>query len=75
MYKIRTYKKTSLPENVIFNGEKLNFNPSANSIQDARQLKTEGKTVVLVEVRNPKLKGKTDLHGQPYTPNLFIFTN
>ena len=30
---------------------------------------------IIVKTMHPNLIGKTDLHGKPYTPNEWIFTN
>ena len=37
-----------------------------------KELKLKG---IIVRVMHPNLRGKTDLHGRPYTPNEWIFTN
>lgn len=48
---------------------------AAEKKKDAETLQAKGLTVVIVEVHNKRLKGKTDLHGQPYKPSTFIYSN
>jgi hypothetical protein len=41
----------------------------------ASTLKKEGRKCVLVNVLSKNLKGKNDIHGKPYKPTKWIFTN
>ena len=43
--------------------------------QKAATLRKEGRKAVLVNVMSKNLRGKTDLHGKPYQPTKWIFTN
>ena len=81
---MKTYSKKYLPESVTYKGEtyKMNAlisgamninNTSVNTI--AATLKKEGRKAILITVLSNNLKGKTDLHGNPYKPTKFIFTN
>ena len=81
---MKTYNKTFLPDSITYNGEvfKLNsmisggMNASrTNPKQVIEALKSTGKRGILVNVMSKNLKGKTDLHGKPYQPSKFIFTN
>lgn len=38
-------------------------------------LRTENLKAIIVTCLHPNLKGKTDLWGKPYVPNVWIFTN
>lgn len=49
--------------------------PGGNIEKAQSALKKEGLKAIQVNCMHPNLKGKTDLHGQPYTPNVWIFTN
>ena len=80
---MKTFKRSSLPENIKYNGKILKFDSVNSGIANAgklhsyiiNELKRAKKTVCIVEVLNTRLKGKTDLHGRPYTSNRFIFTS
>lgn len=80
---MKTLKFDHLPDQVKHNGETYYRNPLIETgwernntplkiIQDT--LKKEGRKLVLVEVTNPNLKGKKDLHGKDYPSSKFIFT-
>ena len=46
------------------------------SLDDAKtKMKELGLKGIIVMAMHPNLKGKRDIHGRPYTPNLWIFTN
>lgn len=81
---MKTFKRTSLPEEIKYNGETYRQNSTITGGMMASNtrpekvidaLKSTGKKGILVEVLSSKLKGKTDLHGQPYRASKFIFTN
>ena len=81
---MKTFKKSYLPESVTYNGEIYFLNSSISGSMSAsgtnpkkviEAVKSTGKKAVLVEVLQNSLKGKTDLHGQPYKASQFIFTN
>ena len=78
-----TFKKTSLPEEIKYNGETYTHNATISGSMGASNtnprktieaVKSTGKKAVLVEVLSRNLKGKKDLHGQPYKASQFIFT-
>jgi hypothetical protein len=80
--RIRIYKTGDLPMTLEHRGLKLSVNTLAtvrsiieNKNTVLKDLKAQGKCIALVEVHNKKLKGCTDLHGRPYKPNTFIFTD
>ena len=81
---MKQYSRTHLPDFIEYNGEtyKVNIeisgamrdnNTSFNTI--AATLRKEGRKAVLVNVMSKNLRGKTDLHGKPYQPTKWIFTN
>ena len=81
---MKQYSRTHLPDSIEYNGEtyKVNIeisgamrdnNTSFNTI--AATLRKEGRKAVLVNVMSKNLRGKTDLHGKPYQPTKWIFTN
>ncbi|MDO6737061.1 hypothetical protein [Wenyingzhuangia sp. 2_MG-2023] len=81
---MKTFKKSYLPDQIKYNGEIYKLNSTISGGMEAsgtspkkvlEALKTTGRKGVLVEVHNPRLKNKTDLHGQTYKPSKFIFTN
>lgn len=78
---MRTFKKTFLPDQIEVNGTILKMYAAASALANmnarhrAEELKAQGLTVCIVEVLSNNLKGKPDLHGKPYTPSIFIFSN
>ena len=81
---MKQYSRTHLPDFIEYNGEtyKVNIeisgamrdnNTPINTI--AATLRKEGRKAVLVNVMSKNLRGKTDLHGKPYQPTKWIFTN
>lgn len=78
---MRTIKKGYCPNAIEINGTTLKLYASASAIANvavkhrAEELQAQGLTVCIVEVHNRRLKGKTDLHGQPYKPSIFIFAD
>ncbi|MFT6125865.1 MAG: hypothetical protein ACJAVA_000307 [Flavobacteriaceae bacterium] len=81
---MKTYKKTSLPENIQYKGDNYKINTTISGSMKMSNttpkkvieaLKTTGKKGILVEVLSSRLKGVTDLHGNQYKPSQFIYTN
>lgn len=80
---MKTFNKTFLPDSIDHKGNSykrnipisfaMNSNDTSTAII-AATLKKEGRKGVLVNVLATQLKGKTDLHGQPYKPTKWIFT-
>lgn len=81
---MKTFNKSFLPDEVIYNGEKYVLNSQISSAMSLSRtnpktiienLKKQGKKGVLVQVLSNKLKGKSDLYGNEYKPTKWIFTN
>lgn len=78
---MRTFKKSYLPDQIELNGNTLKMYAAASALANmnarhrAEELKAQGLTVCIVEVLSRQLKGKPDLHGKPYTPSVFIFSD
>lgn len=81
---MKQYSKTYLPDAITYNGEKYKINAaisgamhsnntSLNSINAA--LKAQGRKAICVNVLSANLRGVNDLHGRPYQPTKWIFTN
>ena len=80
---MKTFKRTSLPEEIKYNGERYTHNATISGAMTASNtspqktieaVKSTCKKAVLVEVLSRNLRRRTDLHGQPYKPSQFIFT-
>jgi hypothetical protein len=77
---MRTFKRTSLPETVNYNGENYTLDIKLTSLHHVLPHEveltalTQKKKIVTVEVMHKNLKGKNDYHGQPYKPNVWIFS-
>lgn len=78
--KIRTVKKGYCPDQIELNGSILKMYAGASASTRppqyiAAELKAQGLTVCILECMNRRLRGKNDLHGQPYKPSTFIFAD
>lgn len=80
---MKQFNKNSLPESIDYNGITYKVNIAISSAMTlnntpvrtiASTLKAEGRKAILVNVTNKALRGKTDLHGNPYQPTKWIFT-
>ena len=77
---MKTFKRTSLPESITYNGKtyKCDFKASGaicgKKVFDLVSLGLEHKKVVVVNVLSKNAKGKRDLFGQPYKPTTWLFT-
>lgn len=80
---MKTYNKTYLPDSITYNGVLYFNNPAISTAMELNntrlsfivaELKKQGRKAVLVNVLSNSLKGRTDLHGQPYKPTRHIFT-
>lgn len=60
----------SLPEKVVIRSVKYVLDANLSAL---KQIPTD-KKYVKVNVLAKSLEGKTDLHGNPYKPSVFIFT-
>lgn len=65
-----TLKRFSFEMFILYRGKIYEFNPNTSAIGKPNLQKD----VLTVEVYNRKLKGKTDLHGQPYKPSIFYYS-
>lgn len=65
-----TLKRFSFEMYILHRGKMYEFNPTSSAIGKPEPLKD----VLSVEVYNRKLKGKTDLYGQPYKPSIFYYS-
>lgn len=77
---MRTIKKGYCPDAIEINGTTLKMyaagSASTRPVKNvAADLEAQGLTVCILECMNRRLKGKDDLHGQPYKPSTFIFTD
>lgn len=81
---MKTFNKTFLPEEIIYNGDKYVLNSQISSAMNLNRtnpktivetLKKQDRKAVLVQVLSNKLKGKSDLYGNTYKPTQWIFTN
>ena len=79
---MKKFNRTWLQEEIFYNGEHYNCNHRKSAELSSKTLGTikkelseEGKKCILVNVLSSNLKGKTDLHGQPYKPTTWIYTN
>lgn len=81
---MKIFRKTSLPVEIIYNGEKYVLDMMISKLMDLsrsnpkviiERLKRQGKRAILVEVLNNRLKGKTDIYGKPYESTKWIFIN
>lgn len=80
---MKTFKKDHLPESITYNGKIFKYNAHVSGAMNAngtmpnsieRELKKQERSSVLVLVLSKNLKGRTDLHGNPYQPSKHIFT-
>jgi len=75
---MKTFKRTSLPQSINYNGETYTPNMTSSAQLDtkreANKLKSQGEKVILVEVLSKNLRGKKDLYNLPYKPTKWIFT-
>lgn len=79
---MKVIKKTYCPDEVkLPDGTTLKMYATASALANmnarhrAAELQAQGITVCIVEVLSRQLKGKTDLHGNFYTPSIFIYTD
>lgn len=71
---MKSFKRSSLPDTIQYKGQELKYYGALSGEPEAaKKLQNAGHLVCLVEVHNPRLKGKDDLHGKPYGHSTFIF--
>ena len=80
---MKTYNKTHIPEQIVYKDSIYKPNAAITSAQKlnntslktiAATLKKEGRKMIVVNCLSNNLKGRTDLHGQPYKPSQWIYT-
>ena len=81
---MKTFNKNHLAEAIEYNGETYqpNRNISGSMVLNntnlefiKKKLRLQGRKCILVKVLSNNLKGKNDLHGKPYQPSQWIYTN
>lgn len=81
---MKQYHKKYLPDNIVYKGDNYKKNVAISGAMNANNtpinrinytLKQMGRKAILVNVLSSNLKGRTDLHGHPYQPTKWIFTN
>lgn len=81
---MKTFKVSSLPDSINYKGVDLRLNAFVSGAMNNsgtmpnvinKTLKKEGRIGVLVLCLSPRLRGKSDLNGNPYQPTKFIYTN
>lgn len=78
---MKTFNRTSLPEIIKYNNleYKVNADESALLMQGislsnyVKTMQLAGFSVVICNVLSRNLKGKTDLHKNPYKPTQWVF--
>jgi len=72
---MKNFNRTSLPAQVKYNGKTYEADIKQSSLHfNAGQPLPTGKKFITVNVLSRNLRGRTDLHGQPYKPTKWIFT-
>lgn len=65
-----TIKRANFQSILRIKGKVYEWQPSESALN-----KPSDKTVLRLEVLNSRLKGRLDLHGNPYKPSVFYFKN
>lgn len=83
---MKTFKKSSLPDTIEYKGHALKLNMDAlykpeeingkrqTPFEAANELQRKGFVVCLVECLANNLKGRVNFHGEPYTPQTYIYS-
>ncbi len=70
-------KKTTAFKSPIYHGGRiytfLAHDPMVSAKKAAQSQEQQGNKTLILVVSNPRLKGKTDLHGNPYKPSEHLF--
>lgn len=64
---MKTYKRSSLPDYIDYNGKRYVLDASASALDQPE----DGSIRVIVS--NPRLRGIRDLHGNPYPSSTYYF--
>jgi len=70
---MKQYNKTHCPDTITYKGETFTLDIAATNAHKAGE-RLPGKCHVLVNVLSKNLKGRTDLYGREYKPNVFIYS-
>ena len=70
---MKIFNRTNLPLNIKYNNNTYKFNAKASGIYSVSK-QTPLNKFVFVDVLSRNLRNRTNLHGQPYNPSRFIFT-
>lgn len=71
---MKQYNKTHCPEVINYKGQDFKKDIEAtHKYREGQSIK--GANHIRVNVLSNNLKGRTDLHGKTYTPNVFIYSN
>lgn len=68
---MKTYSRTSLPDSITYNNKVYKVSIHASHEYSERKVSVKG--AILVKVMHKNLRGRTDLHGKPYQPSLWIY--
>jgi len=71
---MKTFSKYELPDVIFYNKKTYKVNVSLSSDYMLGNKPELPKGAILVNVLSKRLRGKTDIFRQPYTPTPFIFT-
>lgn len=71
---MKQYNKTHCPESITYNNEVYKLNVKATH-EYSEGLQLSSRYHIKVNVLSKHLKGRIDLHGKPYTHNVFIYSN
>lgn len=71
---MKQYNKTNCPDVILYKGEEYKMNIEATHL-NREGIKLSNKYHIKVNVLSRNLKGKTDLHGNPYKASVFIYSN
>jgi len=72
-YRIKRMSKTYLPESITHLGKEFKRVCALNIDGAAKELQANGNHVIVLSVLSKNLKGRTDLHGNPYKPTQWVF--
>ncbi len=71
---MKQYNKTHCPEVIEYNNDTYKLNIDATH-RYREGVKLSSRYHIRVNVLSNNLKGRTDLHGNEYKPNVFIYSN
>ena len=71
---MKTFKKTSLPKQLNYQGQIFEMNASLTYHYNGIKKPDTKRKTVAVHVLSTNLKNRMDFHGKPYQPTKWIFT-